>query len=184
MAFSILGFIRNEFFSLLLLDIINNNVMLQNIFKAFVIPIKQLSLIFYMLVVSSIIYAHFGLAHFEESFEDADGSGGCHSGLSCFWKIAYQAVHNKGNVAALMTSGRKNGRGLDGAPDYQLIMLFELVFKIFVGILLFNTITGLILNTFGALRQADNRRADVLENTCFVNGLTRAAYDDMALQGV
>ena len=53
-----------------------------------------------------------------------------------------------------------------------------------VGILLFNTITGLILNTFGALRQADNKRADILENTCFVNGITRAAYDDMALQGV
>lgn len=49
---------------------------------------------------------------------------------------------------------------------------------------MFNTITGLILNTFGALRQADNKRADTLENTCFVNGITRAAYDDMTLQGV
>ena len=99
LAFSVLGFVRNEFFSLLLLDIINNNVMLQNIFKAFVIPIKQLSLIFYMLLVSSLIYAHFGLAYYEESFENADGSGGCHSGVSCWWLIVYKSALNSKKVA-------------------------------------------------------------------------------------
>ena len=41
-----------------------------------------------------------------------------------------------------------------------------------------------VLNTFAALRQKDNERNNILQNTCFVNGITRVAYDDMALQGV
>lgn len=52
-------------------------------------------------------------------------------------------------------------------------------FFVWVGVLLFNIITGLIVDTFSAIREEADDRADVLENECFVCGLTRAKYDDI-----
>ena len=56
-------------------------------------------------------------------------------------------------------------------------------FFIWVGVLLFNIITGLIVDTFSSLREEEADRQDVLRNCCFVCGFTRASYDDVGLQG-
>ena len=49
-----------------------------------------------------------------------------------------------------MTNRNKmSGEKLEGAADYQLRMLFDLTFYIWVGILLMSIITGLMLDTFG-----------------------------------
>lgn len=45
--------------------------------------------------------------------------------------------------------------------------------------LLFNIITGLMLDTFAELREEAATRNDIMTNQCFVCGLTRAAYDDL-----
>ena len=37
--------------------------------------------------------------------------------------------------------------------------------------ILFNIITGLLVDGFGALREEDNDRRDILENSCFVCGM-------------
>jgi hypothetical protein len=58
-------------------------------------------------------------------------------------------------------------------------MLFDLSFFIWVGMILFNIITGLLVDGFGALREEDNDRRDILENSCFVCGFTRTAFDDI-----
>jgi hypothetical protein len=60
-------------------------------------------------------------------------------------------------------------------------MVFDLVFWIFVGILCFNVLTGLIFSTFGKLRAAMYERQDILENQIFVSGISRTKYADLAL---
>jgi hypothetical protein len=40
---------------------------------------------------------------------------------------------------------------------------------------------GLIVDTFSELRQEAHERDDVLTNSCFVCGITRAAYEDIGL---
>jgi hypothetical protein len=179
------GFVRNEFYSLMLLDIINNSVLLQNILKCVTIPKEKLGMVFYLFVVIAMIYAHFALSHFEEYMTFNTGSEmgeqGCHSAVSCFWLIMYKAVPSK-KLDPIMR--KITNRNMDGASDYQLRMVFDLVFFIFVGVILMSIITGLMLDTFGKLRQAAAARDDKLKNTCFVSGITRTEYDDMALQGV
>lgn len=61
---------------------------------------------------------------------------------------------------------------------YLWRLLFDISFFIWVGILLFNVITGLMVDTFSALREDAADRADKFENECFVCGMTRDKYDD------
>ena len=173
MCFSIIGFTNNEFFSLMLLDIMNNSLLLQNIILCVTVPGTQLLSVFYLFIVTAIIYAQFGLQYYEEYFTKE-----CHSAVSCFWLIMYNGMP-AGNLGGVLNS--RSNRGAEGGPDFMLRMLFDIAFFIWIGILLFNIITGLMIDTFGALRAKGNARDDVLSNQGFVNGITRTQFDDLAL---
>jgi hypothetical protein len=58
-------------------------------------------------------------------------------------------------------------------------IIFDLSFYIWVALVLFNVITGLVVDGFGALRAEDTTRRQILENTCFACGFTRMGYDDL-----
>jgi hypothetical protein len=58
-------------------------------------------------------------------------------------------------------------------------VVFDTSFFIWVGVLLFNIITGLMVDGFGSLREEDKERSDILENTCFVCGFNRTSYEDI-----
>jgi hypothetical protein len=50
---------------------------------------------------------------------------------------------------------------LKGDADFIARMFFDLSFFVIVGVLLFNIITGLMVDGFGALRDEANQRAEV-----------------------
>jgi hypothetical protein len=60
-------------------------------------------------------------------------------------------------------------------------VFFDLSFFIIVGVFIFNIITGLIVDTFGSLREEAAARADQLDNECYVCGFTRTSYDDIGM---
>lgn len=169
----IMGFQSNEYFALMLLDIMNNSIMLGNILKCIFIPGTRLLMVMYLLIATSVLYAQFGLVHFEqENWAD------CHSAMSCFWLTLYKAVPSK----QMFGHTQVTNRGVDGGPDFQLRMIFDVVWFIW-NFLLFKVMTGLILSTFGKLRADGNYRNNILKNVGFVSGLERAKYGDLALYG-
>jgi hypothetical protein len=64
---------------------------------------------------------------------------------------------------------------------YLLRVGFDMLFFVVVGIILFNVITGLMVDTFSSLREEAAERIDKLTNECFVCGFTRTAYDDIGM---
>ena len=78
-----------------------------------------------------------------------------------------------GDMSAVMDDVDRTGE------KFTIRMIFDLSFFIWVGILLFNVVTGLIVDTFSQLREEGLAREDQLENECFVCGFTRPAYDDL-----
>ena len=77
-------------------------------------------------------------------------------------------------------------KGFLSAPDpgswtYPARIFFDSVFFVWVGIVLMNIITGLMVDTFGSIREEKELRRYTLENDCFVCGLTRTAYEDSAI---
>ena len=73
--------------------------------------------------------------------------------------------------------------GISEGSHYWERVIYDLAFFVWMGILLFNIISGLMLDAFGALREEANEREDILANTCFICGITRATYDDLGLAG-
>ena len=169
---SVQGFQNNNYFALMLLDVLNNSSLLAATIQCMVIPAPSLGMIFYLLACSSVLYAQFGLANFE-----TENWAECHSAMSCFWMIVYRAVPSKNMFGSDVTSNR----GVEGRPDFMLRMLFDLVWFIW-NFLLFRIMTGLIFSTFGKLRAEESARSAVLNNVGFVSGLERGKYSDMNIK--
>jgi len=153
----------------------NNSRTLSDVIKGVVDNFEPLMWVFYLFICTVVIYAQFGLTFFEDWFVydgENDDSPGCHSVVSCILLIFYHAVP-AGDIGEVLDniSNRKN--------NYMERLVFEISFFIWVGVLLFNIITGLMVDGFGSLREEDKERRDILENYCFVCGLSRSFYDDM-----
>jgi hypothetical protein len=151
-----------------------------DIITSLVRPLPQLSVVFYALVVTVIIYAQFGLEYLEDYFmfdNFEDDSPGCHSVVSCAFLIFYGGV-TAGNIAEVMDNPHKNN------GNYIWRMVYDISFFIWVGVMLFNVLTGLIVDTFGALRDEANERDDILDNQCFICGFTRSGYDDVGITSI
>lgn len=151
---------------------------LQDIIRSITKPAPQLGIVLYTFIVTVVIYASFGLEYFEEFFvydeydDEQPEQRGCHSVVACFWLIFYHGVP-AGELSDVLDNVDNRRPSL-----YLWRLLFDLTFFVWVGILLFNVITGLMVDTFSALREDAADRADKFENECFVCGLSRDKYDD------
>mmetsp|Transcript_79933 Transcript_79933/g.159597 ORF Transcript_79933/g.159597 Transcript_79933/m.159597 type:complete len:192 (+) Transcript_79933:468-1043(+) len=67
-----------------------------------------------------------------------------------------------------------------GSGYYERI-LFDSIFFMWVGIVLMNLITGLMVDTFGSIREKKQKGEAMLKNDCFVCGTTRQTYENYAL---
>ena len=74
------------------------------------------------------------------------GPHGCHSVVACAWLIMYHGVPT-GSLEGVLDV--KTNEDLDFLPR----MFFDLSFFVIVGIILFNVITGLMVDTFSSLRE-------------------------------
>jgi len=177
MFFSIQGFVNTRYFAFMLLDILNLSASLGHVVRSVTDNGASLGLVLYLIIAVVIIYAQFGLEYFEDWFvydgeADDEEARGCHSAVSCAFLIFYMAV-------PATTLSEVMDPPVKGDADFLGRMFFDLSFFVIVGVLLFNVITGLMVDGFGALRDEANERADVLENQCFVCGFTREAYEDL-----
>jgi len=168
-----LGFSSNEWFSLLLLDIMALSTVLGYVAQCILLPGKSLLWVTYLVMASALVYTQFGLAHFEDEWDDT-----CHGALSCFWHIAYKATSNSKMLGFDSTT---NELGVGGGNKYMLKMLFDLVWFAWMFIL-FKIIGGFIFSTFVGLNNSGYERSNVLRNSAFVSGLDRAKYGDLGLK--
>ena len=125
----------------------NNSKVLGDVLRSVTDNIVALGWVLYLFIVTVVIYAQFGLENFEDFFlydgdtDDGDERG-CHSVVSCFWLIFYHGVP-EGSLTEVLDI-EDNRRRNDGSENqtYLQRVLFDLSFFIWVGVLLFNIITG------------------------------------------
>ena len=183
---SLNGFLETPYFTLMLLDVVNISPTIQSLVKSVTTPGAQLGIVAYLFVIMVVIFASFGLQLFESDFiydefyeDDADDQSepnprGCHSVVSCAWLIMYRGVP-AGSLDAVLDN-------VDNRDSHYLLRVgFDMLFFVVVGIILFNVITGLMVDTFSSLREEAAERIDKLTNECFVCGFTRTAYDDIGM---
>merc|ERR1719191_960511 len=59
---------------------------------------------------------------------------------------------------------------------------FDVAFFVIIGTVLLNIVFGIILDSFGALRDETQSRQEYFETTCFICGLKSSAIDNAARQ--
>lgn len=183
---SVNGFRESPYFTFMLLDVVNISPTIQSLVKSITKPAPQLGIVAYLFVIFVIIFASFGLKYFEPYFvydeeydDDSDditglNPYGCHSVVACAWLIMYKGLP-EGRMDQVLDFITNRDE------QYLARVIFDLSFFIIVGVFLFNIITGLIVDTFGSLREEAAARADQLGNECYVCGFTRTAYDDIGM---
>jgi hypothetical protein len=86
------------------------------------------------------------------------------------------------NLAGAAGDIRSNLRTVNtGSGDYLARVAYDSIFFVWVGIVILNIITGLMVDTFGAIREEAANRSEILETECFVCGMQRTDYDDLGL---
>jgi hypothetical protein len=174
---SIQGFQNTQYFTLMLFDIVNLNDRLANIVQALSFHRDSLGLVFYLFITTALTYASFGLQFFPEAFQTTyDGETvEFKTVLSCFWFVFYNYA-SRGNLKAVLSKVEPK------SADWLPRILFDTIFFVWVSVILFTTITALLVDALGKARVDKAKRDNEERNVCFMCGLTRADYDDYGLK--
>jgi hypothetical protein len=179
-------FVDVEFFTLELLDVVAISPVIADIIRSVTAPGFALGLVFYLFIITVIIYAAFGMNHLSSSLtvpvigEDDEiitEYKECGSMLQCFYKIFHEGLSEAGNLKAFLAINYAS------QDEYPMRVLYDSVFFVWVGIVLVNIIVGLMVDTFSSIREEKQSRVDILDSVCFVCGTLRQTYEDMALGG-
>ncbi|SCU66199.1 inositol 1,4,5-trisphosphate receptor [Trypanosoma equiperdum] len=101
----------------------------------------------------------------ENSGKKNDENGNCDTLLRCFTFILWQGLRQGGGVGDVMDEVSWNSSTLVPRVSYDLIF-FALVNVVFLNIMF-----GIIIDTFGELRDDRRERENELRSTCFICGL-------------
>lgn len=191
--------------SLGLLDILTLSPKLEGVIQAVVVPIGDLIQVFILMLFVSYIFTGFGLYHFGEYYTvypndgrmtlttfvnrtdyegnsetDAvllpyDGLNSCPSLIVCFFQT----------VDVGLRTGDIVGNGMDlitykEGSTYADRILFGLCFYLILGVILFDIITGVILDQFSILREIGNERQHFLDHTAFISHIPRNEYEEIS----
>lgn len=176
-------FVNVEYFTLELLDVVIISPVIADIIKSVTTPGKALGLVFYLFCCTVLIFASFGMSHFHDALQaptydyetEEESRKRCESTLSCFYLIFYHGLNEAGNLKQSLLSPNP------GNPAYFPRIMYDSVFFVWVGIVLMNIITGLMVDTFSSIREEKQTREEILANDCFVCGTLRNTYEDFAL---
>jgi len=186
----ILGYADSMFFTFLLFDVFHILSKLTLIMRAIVDRSPALIRMLYLFTISLIAFAVVGqrlftrqfipdeeevLAHRHEDdagqFEyKAEENWECDSAVSCLLYIGYKGLP-AGDISGLMTELDRE------SASYRSRIAYDLLFFIWIGILLFNIITGLIIDSFASKREEEESRKRIRETECFICGIKNDEYD-------
>ncbi|CAD7974777.1 unnamed protein product, partial [Amoebophrya sp. A120] len=155
------------FFSFLLLDTMFQYPMLENVLKAVMIPIKSLGLTFLLGMIIMYTYAFVGFYYFRPDFE-----GACTNIADCTVTTIYQGMRSDIGSALHGVS--------PSVPNWYERVGYDLSYFIIITTVLMNVIFGIILDTFGSLRDETQQREEYMKNVSFISCLDRSEIEKAA----
>lgn len=227
MIFAVLGFVWPEYLTLGLLDIVSISPVVNDIIFSIAAKKKELTLVGMLFIISCIIYAAFGMAHFRKymrpklflsydgeddglfsysygyddfeverpltNIEEEDagralrsslgksatmsalGYPKCANLLQCTYYIFSEGLGEAGNIKLSLVKPNP------GTDDYPFRIIFDFTFCFWVGIVLFNVVTGIMIDEFASIRERADTRARILGTSCFICNMERETYEELGL---
>lgn len=173
------GFFHFFACSVLLIDVIFINKRLHNVVQAVVRPVNDILATFVLMVFVVFIFASFGIYEYGQTMLGGVSTNVplCPNLAFCFLEILDTGLRN-GDVVGESFSHLTHE---DGMLAWIWRIIFGLAFFLVIGVILFDIVTGTILDTFGSLREERVEREENLRNVSFIAGLERSVCDELGV---
>ena len=155
----------------LLLDIVRRNENLRYILRAVTQNRKQLGLTVLLGLIFVYLFGVVGFLVFYDQYEDENGEHYCFNLISCVGFTLYYGVRAGGGIGDNLKSVSKDN------SLYNLMQAFNLLFFIIVIIILLNIIFGIIIDTFGELRDKRKKIEEDINNICNICGKEKFEFE-------
>ncbi|CAK9103503.1 4 [Durusdinium trenchii] len=155
----------------ILMDFWCQSAVLATVFRAIASPLKSLAMTFLGLLIITFVYAAIGFRFFREDFHNFCDE----SILICTENILYQGT--RGGIVGLspmMSSTRP------GQSDWTQRMIYDMSYFIIFGVIVLNTVVGLIVDSFGALRLDMEARENDQQTQTFISCIDRRDVEQVA----
>lgn len=172
--------ILNEpfYYSLQLLELIQQHEMLQNVIRAVTQNINQVlyATFFGLLVIN--IYVFFAFNYMQADFwmdsVGPTGEGTCSSMIHCFLTVFSLGPRSSGSIGDVMTD---ISYSKDTMAHYYVRWFTDSLIFYVLNIIIMNLIFGVIISTFAELRDMQSEIDEDIENVCTICSLDRNTFE-------
>ena len=168
------------------LQIIAKSQVLQNVVEAVLINKLSLGLTGCLLLCFVYIFAIFTYYLFPEMIDpmgDTGLGGNCETLFRCTWISLVYGLKMGGGISEITTPPIYGDLGDSQTIAAYLRLVFDFLFFLILIIIFLNLVFGIILDTFGQLREHRDFVRNDQENKCFICGIEQAAFDRIAPNG-
>ncbi|KDO34605.1 hypothetical protein SPRG_00668 [Saprolegnia parasitica CBS 223.65] len=185
------------FYGVPLLDLLGTNARLANILKAVTFNLAPLGMTMAFGAIVIYVFSLIGFFFFQAEMMEGDANAQCSSMMQCFFVYIHYGTHlRRGRLIMVMLrvgllSGGGIGDYMSGSIDHPLDytepvkfffrVVYDLFFFIIVLLFLMNVIMGIIIDAFGALREAAEEKDRTAMNSCLVCNTSK---DDIEYAGI
>ena len=169
------------FNSVMLLAIVFKSSTLRNVIKSVILPFRSLAMSSLLGLVCIYIFTVFGFYFFPDEFYNEDQSiDECSNLMLCFVTFLHGGFLSGGGIADHFNDlGHEPVRSDSENLSYRVT--YDIAFFVIIIILLLNIIFGIIIDTFGSLREEQNEQYRLKTSYCFICGLSKEELDARAL---
>lgn len=169
------------FNSIMLLAIVFKSTTLQNVIKSVTIPFNALALSSLLGLICLFQFSIFGFYFFPHEFYNEDQSiDECSTVMLCFVTFLHGGFLSGGGIADHLNDlGHEPVRA--DSEEFSLRVTYDIAFFVLIIILLLNIIFGIIIDTFGSLREEQHEQHRLETSFCFICGIAKEEFDARAL---
>jgi hypothetical protein len=167
--------------SMMLLQLVENSKTLRNVIRAVTLPAYALLQSCLLGLICIFIFAIFGFYFFPDSFYNENQSvDECSNLLFCYATFLHNGLLNGGGIADHITGDLGHEPIFSDKAQFTSRVVYDIVFFVFISVLLLNIIFGIIIDTFGNLREIQVEELRLRTSFCFICGLPKEVFDTRA----
>lgn len=171
LVFSVLGcFYHVFFFAFHLLDFLYLFPSLQSVILSVIKPRKQIALVFFFILIVMYILTLISYIYFSDWF-----LGNCDSLLLCTYVSIIEGIKNSGGVGYYTYWNDP----YTGQLRFWLF-IYDNVNNIVLFIILWNILTGIIINAFSVIRGENETNSEDQQNICFICGMMKNEIEEVS----
>jgi len=174
-VFAVLGVVVHPFFfAFHLTEILFRYKTLENVIRSLWIPRKQLGLTFLLYLILNYFFTLYSYSYLYDVYD-----GDCESSLLCWRNTFDWTLKGNGGFGGYAQDVDPYVRGV-WDKERTSRFIFDNLANIILVIIMLNIVSGIIIDTFGLLREIQEEKTADKEGRCFICGLSKEIFDRQA----